>query len=117
MQDEEDGELLAAEAAAEAAALARLPPVNKRARVADDSAAAGAGAEAAAADVEDADEAAPAAAAPRFRAHVEVPSQKDIEQRLLERKRQLLLQKYVLGADGGKGDGSVAAGTAAQKPT
>lgn len=33
--------------------------------------------------------------APRFVAHVEVPSQKEVEEAILHRKKQELLEKYV----------------------
>jgi pre-mRNA-splicing factor ISY1 len=73
-RDEEDGELLRAEAAAEAAAAAA----------------------AAAADDDDDDSA--AAAPGGFSAHVPLPAAADIAAAVLARKRQKLMEKYVLAA-------------------
>jgi pre-mRNA-splicing factor ISY1 len=60
---------------------------------------------------------APSSAAGGFRAHVPLPSQQEIEAALLERKRQLLLAKYVGTLPGGAaaaaGAGSVASGNVA----
>lgn len=37
--------------------------------------------------------------APRFTAHVPVPSQKDVESALLKKKKQELLEKYGMAVD------------------
>lgn len=108
-RDEDDGVLLAAEAAAEESAVAAEVKKWKRARREKQAAArAVAGAEGAAAAVAAADgdsseqeetagitaSIASAASNAAYKAHVPVPSQADIEQLVLARKKKELLQKY-----------------------
>jgi pre-mRNA-splicing factor ISY1 len=110
-RDEDDGVLLPAEAQAEKELVAEAVSLfetaanaSKRARLEAASAAGSVAADVASAlgaldstyhsDDDDLTEEASALSSAAFRAHVPLPSQKDIEAQLVARKKQLLLMKY-----------------------